>query len=263
MIYKGARFHAGHFFLTLTALLLTGVQTGCGNRSIPRGTELMPETGTISVVVFCPVSGHNNAVPRAVTEFPSTAAGQFLPSDKDVHELFYSIVSEADSAGKLLILVLPEGESFTGSRDHLIIQIDSTGLPVAVMPDIVPEMLEDSLWDDPIVRQETILQLILFLKPDMILQIAPETGSGAGIIRFWLANAEQNNITVSLCVLPVADDQRRGWGAFTGRGIENRILEGMDLSGFAATVRMISGLEWNTPGGGYPAMQAFYPVERE
>ncbi|MCD6588934.1 MAG: hypothetical protein J7K88_10340 [Candidatus Fermentibacteraceae bacterium] len=263
MVNNSARFRAGHFFLTLTALLFSGVQTGCGNESVPGGTELLPETGSISVVVFCPGGEHDNTVPLAVTEFPSTAAGQFLPSDEDGYDLFYSVVSEADSAGKLLVLVLPEGERFTGSRDHLIVQIDSNGLPVAVMPDIVPEMLEDSLWDDPVIRQETILQLILFLKPDMVLQIAPETGSSAGIIRFWLENAEQNNITMSVYVSSAAEDRHRGWGAFTGKGIENRILEGMDLGGFAATVRMISGLEWNTPGGGYPAMQAFYPVEGE
>jgi hypothetical protein len=263
MTDNSARFHAGHFFLLLVTTLFAGLQTGCGNESVPRSTELLPETGDVSMVVFCPGDEHDNTAPLTVTEFPSTAAGQFLPSDEDGYDLFYSVVSEADSAGKLMILVLPEGESFSGSRDHLVIQIDSNGLPVAVMPNIVPEMLEDSLWDDPVVRQETILQLILFLKPDMILQIAPEAGSCVGIIRFWLENAEQNNITVSVYVSPVSEDQYRGWGAFTGKGIENRILEGMDLSGFAATVRMISGLEWNTPGGGYPAMQAFYPVEGE
>jgi len=260
---KGARFHAGHFFLTLTALVFTMVQTGCGNGSVPQETELKPGTGGISMVVFFPGGERYNSVPRAMAELPSTAAGQFLQSDRDGNDFFYSIVSQADDAGKLLILILPEGESFAGSRDHLIIQIDSNGLPVTVIPDIIPEMLEDSLWNDPVVRQQTILQLINFLKPDMILQVSPEASSSLGIIRFWQEHSARSNITVSLYAPPIAEDHYRGWGAFTGKGIENRTLEGMDMGVFAATVRLISGLEWNTPDGGYPAMQAFYPVENK
>ncbi len=261
MINRSARFPTGHFFLTMMALMMVEALTGCESKSVPLETELAPETGDISVVVCFSNGERDNSIPKAMAELPSTAAGQFLPPVGEKLDFFYSAISEADNAGKLLILVLPEGRSFTGSRDHLIVQIDSNGLPVAVIPDIVPEMLEDSLWDNPVVRQQTILQLISFLKPDMIFQVIPEAGSSLGVIKFWQEHAEQNNITVSLYSPPITENHYRGWGAFTGRGIENQTLKGMDMRGFAATVRLISGLEWNIPNGGYPAMQAFYLME--
>jgi hypothetical protein len=243
-------------------VLLSAV-TGCGKHSVPASMTIpVPETGEVSVLIQFHDATPAVSMPPA-TQLPSTAGGFFLPSENTQFDLFRSIALEADSAGKLLVLVLPEGESFHGSRDHLVIQMDSSGVPAVVEPGIDSEFLRDSLWINPVQRQRTILELIHFLKPDIVLQVVPGTNSSAEILNFWQERTAFENITVSMYLPPDSKTGYRGWGVFTGRGIENRLLEGMDIKGFASTVRMISGLEWNTPEGGYPAMQAFFPREIE
>ncbi|MCK5842961.1 MAG: hypothetical protein KAH31_12375, partial [Candidatus Sabulitectum sp.] len=143
------------------------------------------------------------------------------------------------------------------------IWINSDGIPVEVMPEIDSELLSDSLWRDPVVRQETILQLIHFFKPDMILQMVPNAEASVSVVDYWSENSIENNFTVALFSYPDAENRNRGWGAFTGVGINNRLLEGMDIQGFMATVKLIAGMNWNSPGCGYPAMQAFYATETE
>ena len=264
MINQGARLNAGHFFLTAMFLLFLGSFNGCGSdNATGNQARTLPETGAVTMVILFSESGSLDSMPEAAADLPSTASGYFYPSDSVEIGLFRSLAIEADSTGKLLMCILPEGEHFAGSRDHLIINTDSSGIPVSVEPGLNSDLLSDSLWRNPVVRQQTILQLVHFFKPDMIFQIASETESSLMITEFWSVHGIANDISVALYAYPVTEIRYRGWGAFTGKGIRNGLLEGMDMKGFAATVRMISGMDWCSPDQGYPAMQAFYAAENE
>ncbi len=119
------------------------------------------------------------------------------------------------------------------------------------------------MGENPVIRQETILQLVQFFKPDIILETIPERQSSTSVAEYWSENGIRNNITAALYSLPDRETNYRGWGAFTGKGIQMTLIEGMDVQGFAATVRLVAGIKWNSPGGGYPAMQAFFTTETE
>jgi len=225
--------------------------------------NILPETGEITMLIHFPEPATRDSMPEAVSDLPSTAGGRFYTSDSENTDIFRTIAEEADSAGKLLILILPEDEQFAGIRDHLIIWINSRGIPVQAKPRSDSAILLDSLWDNPVVRQKTILRLAHFFKPDMIFQIIPERESSASITEYWSEHSAANNFTVAMYVYPIAETCFRGWGVFTGKGIENALLEGMDIQGFTTTVRLISRMNWNNPGYGYPAIQAFYATETE
>lgn len=264
MTNTGARFNTGHFFLTAMLVLLLGISTGCkSDKSPAAGVMTLPETGDIQLLIQFSEYSPQDSMPASAIDLPYTASGRFYPSESNRNDYFQTMAGEADAAGKLLFLILLEGEAFSGTREHLIIWINSDGIPVEVMPEIDPELLSDSLWRDPVARQETILQLILFFKPDMILQMIPNEEASVSVVDYWSRNTIENNLTVALFSLPDAEDHNRGWGAFTGVGIENRLLEGMDIQGFMQTVKLIAGMNWNSPGCGYPAMQAFYATETE
>lgn len=264
MMNQSARFCAGHFFRMALFFLFLGMFAGCDtDKATENEIIALPETGDITMLIHFPELATRDSMPEAVFDLPSTAGGRFYTSDAENADLFRTLAEEADSAGKLLILVLPEGEQFSGIRDHLIIWINSRGIPVQVEPEIDSAMLSDSLWKNPVVRQETILRLVHFFKPDMIFQITPERESSMAITEYWSEHSAANNFTVALYVSPVAEINYRGWGVFTGKGIENRLLEGMNIQGFTTTVRMISRMNWNNPGYGYPAIQAFYATETE
>lgn len=264
MIKFSARFNTGHFFLTAMIVLLLGTSTGCKSDKPPAaGATILPETGDVQILIQFSEYSPQDSMPTSAVDLPFTASGWFYPSESQRTDYFQTIAGEADAAGKLLLLILLEGELFSGTRDHLIIWINSDGIPVEVMPDIDSELLADSLWRDPVVRQETILQLVHFFKPDMILQMIPNAGASVSVTDHWSRHSIENNFTVALFSYPDAGKNNRGWGAVTGVGIENRLLEGMDVQGFMATVKLIAGMNWNSPGCGYPAMQAFYATETE
>ena len=266
MTSTGARFNTGHFFLTAVVVLLLGISVGCKSDKSPAAgamTMTLPETGDVQLIIQFSEYSSQDSMPASAVDLPYTASGRFYPSESTRTDYFQTMAGEADAAGKLLFLILLEGELFSGTREHLMIWINSDGIPVEVMPEIDSELLSDSLWQDPIVRQETILQLIHLFKPDMILQRIPNAETSVSVVDYWSENTIENNLTVALFSLPDAEDHNRGWGAFTGVGIENRLLEGMDIQGFMATVKLIAGMNWNSPGCGYPAMQAFYATETE
>ncbi len=264
MTNTGARVNTGHFFLTTVLVLLLGASAGCrSDKSHAADAMTLPETGDVQMLIQFSEYSPQDSMPTSAVDLPYTASGLFYPSESNRTDYFLTIAGEADTMGKLLLLILPEGELFSGTRDHLIIWINSDGIPVEVMPEIDSELLSDSLWRDPVVRQQTILQLVHFFKPDIVLQLAPKAETSISIVEYWSRNSIENNFTVALYVSPAAEDHVRGWGAFTGVGIQNSLLEGMDIQGFMATVKLIAGMNWNGPGCGYPAMQAFYATETE
>ncbi|MCK5034705.1 MAG: hypothetical protein KAS73_02350 [Candidatus Sabulitectum sp.] len=264
MTKSSARFNTGHFFLTAMVVLFLGISAGCKSDKSPAAGEMaLPETGDVQLLIQFSEYSPQDSMPASAVNLPYTASGWFYPSESNRTDYFQTMAGEADAAGKLLFLILLEGELFSGTRDHLIIWINSDGIPVEVMPEIDSELLSDSLWRDPVVRQETILQLIHFFKPDMILQMIPNAEASVSVVDYWSENTIENNFTAALFSLPDAGNSNRGWGAFAGVGIKNRFLEGMDIQGFMATFKLIAGMNWNSPGCGYPAMQAFYATETE
>ncbi len=220
-------------------------------------------TGTTVMVVKFNHSVTEQPLPEILQGFPATACGRFFSSTHQSTNAFFQIADYADNAGKLLLLIIPETETFSGTREHLVIWIDNNGFPVRTAPEIDSALLENSLWGTPSIRQETILQLSMFFKPDLILQYVPEDMSVEIITSYWSEYAIENNFTVALYSPPDSVNHSRGWGAFTGKGIINGHLEGMDMNGFISSILKLSNLKWNTPEHGYPAMQAFYARESE
>lgn len=258
MHIQSARFYTGHFFQRTIIFLLILIGVGCNGEPMPsRRAFQLPETGATTIVIQFQNPRTDDTMPEAAQGLASTSGGRFHGTSGNT-DCFRMIASEADSVGKLLFLIIPETEHFSGIRDHLVIRINSSGVPVEVSPELDLGLLADSLWDDPIIRQQTILDLVLFFKPDIVLQIVPEYTSSLNVTEFWSEHGAYSNITVALFAMPSESERSRGWAIFTGKGIQNGLLEGLDIRGFIATFQMISGMNWNKDGSGYPAMQAFY-----
>ncbi len=263
MLKQSARFFAGHFFRTVVLFLVIGAVAGCDDsRTTQEIARKIPETGELAVLIQFAGTPLENSMPEAVADLPSTAGGRFYPAQTD-YDCFQIILEAADNAGKLLLVIIPEGEQFSGTRDHLVILIDSRGIPVEAGLDLDSDLFGDSLWENPVTRQQTIIELVDFFKPDMVFQFIRDQRSSPGVARFWSEHGSENNATVAMYVPPAKGTLYRGWGIFTGKGIRNGVLEGMDTAGFTAAVRIISGMDWSTDGHGYPAMQAFYATETE
>ncbi|MCK5786835.1 MAG: hypothetical protein KAH54_09805 [Candidatus Sabulitectum sp.] len=267
MLKKSARHNTGHFFHTMLLLLALGAGTGCVSSDDTEGQGIshdIPATGDITMVIQFAGTATGDSMPEAVVHLPFTAGGRFHPAE-ECHDCFQTVFENADSTGKLMMVIIPETEQFSGSRDHLIISLDPGGIPVAVSPDLDSLFLVDSLWEDPVARQQTVLELAVFFKPEIVLQFIEVPLSSSDVTRFWSDHGAENSITAALFVSP--DESipinSRGWGLFTGKGIRSGTLEGLDMPGFIATVRMISGMDWIHGESGYPAMQAFFATESE
>lgn len=259
MINWSARCKTGHFFhklLIFSLVVLAGA--GCNSEQTPSlETMELPKTGATAILIQFQDISTDGSMPEAAADLASTSCGRIHAIQENIN-CFRMIAEEADSSGKLLFLIIPEAEHFSGIRDHLVIRINSSGVPVEVSPELDLGLLADSLWDDPIIRQQTILDLVFFFKPDIVLQIVPESRSSLNVTEFWSEHGAYSNITVALFALPSEGGRSRGWAIFTGKGIQNGLLEGLDIRGFITTFQMISGLNWNKDVSGYPAMQAFY-----
>lgn len=263
MLKHSARFCAGHFFHTVLLFLTLWTVAGCNNNRPTRGNALeTPETGEITILIQFAETPSKILMPEAVADLPSTAGGRFHHAQADC-DCFRTILEAADNAGKLLIVIIPEGEQFSGSRDHLVIWIDSSGIPAEVSPDLDSDLFADSLWENPVIRQQTIIELTDFFKPDMVFQFIQNQRSSFAVTRFWSEHGTENSTTVAIYVSPAIDASHRGWGILTGKGIRNGLLEGLDTPGFTATVKLIAGMNWSSDGCGYPAMQAFFTMGAE
>jgi len=247
--------------MVLLCLLLAG--NGCSGHLSPENTgRLVSDTGDIAVLIEFAAPVSRDTMPEAAANLSNTSCGRLHQADQ-THSSIMTIAEQVDSSGKLMMLIIPEAVQFSGERDHLVIWTDSTGVPVLVSPELDQALLSDSLWDDPLERQRTILYLVNFFKPDVVIEFVPESESSFEVTEFWSSNAVLNNMTVALFVPPSEDESYRGWGAFTGKGILTGILQGMDIQGFFATMQIISKLNWNSGDRGYPAMQAFQVRETE
>ena len=267
MFKKSARRKTGHFFHTMLLLLVMGAGAGCESNDITErqsASHDIPATGDITLVIQFAGTSVSDSMPEAAVHFPLTASGWFHPVQEH-RNCFRTIFEQADSTGKLMMVIIPEDEQFSGSRNHLIISLDHLGIPVTVSPDLDPLFLVDSLWENPVVRQQTILELAVFFKPEIVLQFVEAPESSSDVARYWSEHGAESSITAALFVSPEEGTSvnSRGWGLFTGKGIRNGILEGLDMPGFIATVRMISGMDWIHSESGYPAMQAFFATESE
>lgn len=254
---KSARFKAGHFFRKAIGLpLLLIIAPGCGGSEPPaRRGDIALQAGETAVLVHFQGMDGAESMPEAVYGLDNTASGRFhVPSDHPGDPLL-KLAEAADENGLLLLLVLDQNQTFTGTRDHLIVWTDSTGLPVRVEPETGSELFSDSLWTDPRTRQNTILQLITLFKPDLVLQQSGSSGGIVETIRFWGEAGEESGVTACFYSMPDLTEGRRGWGVFTGRGVTDDIIEGMYPEDFQATIYLLAGLEWQ--GIGYPALQAF------
>lgn len=253
---NSARFTAGHFFskasLFLAAVLLAG---SCGRPAPASVRQVLPESGVTTVLIEFPRS-ILDGMPEATAHLDLTAAGRFHIPDSDADtDLLQDIALAADSAGLLILAILPEGQVLPASREHLKVWVDENGLPVHSEPTMETSLFEDSLWLDPVVRQGTILQLIDFFKPDLALVCMGSSDKSDEITAFWSEHGPAEDITAGLFTMPLKEERFRGWGILTGTGIHSGVLEGMTIMDFKATILMLTGQEWADTG--YLVMQAF------
>lgn len=254
---KSARFTAGHFFQkTIGIPLLLILPFGCGGSEAPGpGEHLALQTGEPTVVVHFRGPDADDNMPEALHGLENTASGRFHIPVEPPEDPLLQLAAEADGNGLLMLLVLERGETFTGTRDHLIVWTDSTGLPLRVEPETGLELFSDSLWALPRTRQNTVLQLITLFKPDLVLQQIGPADQIMETVRFWNEAGEENNITACFYSMPDHSGNHRGWGAFAGRGVMDSQVSGMYTADFQATLYLLAGLEWN--GIGYPALHTF------
>ena len=258
----------GHFFLT--AVLLSGlvVTTSCTSEEIEHTSKLIHNCGSTVMVVSFSNSSSSSLMPEAVFDLPKTSSGRFHFMDNASVDYVSDFLRTADLAGKLLFLIIPETEEFSGARDHLVITVNSTGIPVSVQPELGSEFLADSLWEDPLIRQSTIMELSILFKPDIVYQYVPENSAENEILitEYWQHNASDMDISVALFSYTPnsnnnSDFQRNGWGVFTGTGFTSTILNGLSIQNFLATVKLIAGMNWSYASNGYPAIQALENAE--
>jgi len=188
MYMNSARFTAGHFFTRTTVILLTVVIAGgCGGRtgSLPVEDSITGGGETIVLIEF-PEGFRADRMPEGVLGPDDTAAGRFCSIDDPTDgNLIREFAEAADSSGLLILAVLREGQSFTGTRDHLTIWINEAGAPVRIYPEMETGLFADSLWLDPVIRQSTILELISFFKPDVAVISMTGPERCPEITAFW------------------------------------------------------------------------------
>ncbi len=258
----------GHFFLTAILLLTLLSFNSCSSKTSEIEKRLEHNCSQTILLVFFANSPQNSLMPEAAFNHSNTAAGRFHNISNTDQDDIFNLFESADQAGKLLFLIPPETEDFSGSRDHLVIKINSAGLPVAVKPELGSEFLADSLWADPLVRQSTIMELSELFKPDITFQYIPENSPDTeiAITEYWHQYSFEKNISVALFsynspLTGSLEFQRNGWGVFTGQGFNQIILDGLNIQNFIATIKLIINMNWSYTIDGYPAIQALENVE--
>ncbi len=258
----------GHFFLTAILLLVLLTVNSCNSNAIETTKKLESNCSSTVLLIYFANSPQTSLMPEATFNLSSTAAGRFHNIANTGHDHIFDLFESADQAGKLLLLILPETEDFSGSRDHLIIKINSAGLPVSVQPELDPEYLANSLWADPLVRQSTIMELSALFQPNITFQYIPENSPDTeiAVTKYWHQYSFKENISVALFSFnPQPTDnfefQRNGWGVFTGNGFNKTILNGLNIQNFIATIKLITNMNWSYTNDSYPAIQALENAE--
>jgi len=259
----------GHFFLTATLLLILSTIISCSSNVSETTKSLEHNCAQTILLVFFANSPQTSLMPEAAFNLSSTAAGRFHNITNTGHSShIVDLFESADQAGKLLLLILPETENFSGSRDHLVINISPAGLPVTVQPELGTEFLADSLWADPLVRQSTVKRLSTLFKPDITFQYIPENSPDTeiAITEYWHQYSFEENISIALFSynsqpMDGFEFQRNGWGVFTGPGFNKTILDGLSIQNFIATIKLLTNMNWSYKNDGYPAIQALENTE--
>jgi len=193
-------------------------------------------------------------VPEGFAGMEGTAWGRFQVLDQPPCDPMDEMIRSADEAGMLILAVIPEEMKFLGTRDHLLVRTGPEGLPVRTEPEMGSSFLEDSLWTDPMVRQETVRALADFFKPDIVFISMEAPGDIEAVAAYW----RDSGYTAGLYSQPDPSGYR-GWAAVTGPGVNSTVIEGMTQRDFVATMMLTAGLRWQDTG--YPAMQAFTRTE--
>lgn len=257
MTTRGARCNAGHFFRKiLPAAFLAGLLTGCGGDPAEAGSLEFPASEGIPLLVeFCG-NGGQPGLPESLDSLENTSWGRFHIFEEEPFDLFPFVFDRADSSGLLIFAVVPESLSLNGARDHLVILTGPSGIPVGTIPEMDPAFTAESLWEDPMVMQETLVELCDFFKPDIILIRMEAPPCINDMVQFW------SRMPSTTCFYQPPDwSGNRGWGAICGEGIAGGPIDGMTPADFLATVLMTADLEWY--GTGYPSMQVFTQSETE
>lgn len=247
-----ARFTAGHFFRKMNQVLIAvTIISGCGEdrETAAAPVETVASFGSPAVLIEFTGAARMEFMPETLSGMDRTSWGRFHTLDEEPADPFRRVFEMADSTGLLVLAVIPEDFDYPATRDHLIIRTGSDGIPVRTEPEMESAFMADSVWRDPLIRQQTILELMEFFKPDIVFIRAGTPSDVQGIADYW----SSAGITAAFYSAPDWNEYR-GWGAFTGTGIQQGVIQGMTVDGFLATVILISGLEWTDSG--YPAMQA-------
>ena len=251
-----ARFKAGHFFRKAALLLSTGFVICACDGEEPGGASAqgIPVFGEVTVLFEMIGAENSTGVPEKLGSLENTSWGRFHSLNESPSDVLLGVFYKADSSGLLILAVLPDSVELHGTRDHLIFRTGLNGAGVVTEPAMGTEFTAESLWTDPVAMQETLKNLIAFFKPDLVL-VRMQSPEDIGLIAACWNTADA---TAGFFSLPDWNGYR-GWGAFTGKGVERGVLQGMTPSDFQATVMMSAGLEWRHTG--YPAMQAFTKSE--
>jgi len=258
MRVKSARFKTGHFFRKKHhALLVSLIFAGCrGEPDLSRVEPEIPAPDGITVLIELAGENLQTVVPEEFGEVENTSWGRFHVIDQEPFNLFSDVFQASDQRGLLILAVVPEGVELHGTRDHLIIRTGPSGVPTGTEPSMDSGFTAESLWTDPVTAQETLIELIEFFKPDIVLVRLATSESILEIARFW---STRPFVTCIYCSPDWID--YRGFGVFCGKDVAHGVVRGMTPSGFRATVLMVAGLDWRNTG--YPAMEPFTRSELE
>lgn len=259
MIRNSARLTAGHFFKQ-TLVLLVLLSLSCNKQGAREEQEAgLAISCEIPILIMVPDAG--DFQPESVMDKVHTAFGRFYPSLEEQVNPFKDIAAAADSEGMLILAILSSGMEWHGEREHLVIWLDSLGKPVMVQPEMNSELLADSLWTDPLTRQNTIAELIEFTRPDLVMEQLTESSMIEEIVDFWSAKGQIESMTACLYCMPDLDATYRGWGIFTGSSVTTSSIQGMSLNDFQATFLLLAELDWIETG--YPVVSTFLQTESE
>ncbi len=154
------------------------------------------------------------------------------------------LIQEAVEKDMLLSVISDMHLYYDLNQDHIQIWIDKTGNTVSIPAGLIEEF-EDSLWTDPLEKQDILLRLINVYKPDLTfinLEYSKIT-TVLQIANYWTDSEILSQYTVILYSLPVTTEFR-GWAVIAGEQINGTTPFGLTAGGMFATIRLLAGLEW-------------------
>ena len=255
MCFSSARCNAGHFFAVLLSVILVWL-SACGKADSMETEDSfqLPGARGLMIVTFSRTTDSGEL--HFILDSLSSTAGGLIHGATSQHGFpVETVAAGADSAGMLILAVINHDTKMPESREHLVITLDGNGLPLYGQPELENAMPPESLWIDPVNRQEAIRMLMDFFKPDLVIQQVGSTDRMGEILDYWDHRAGSSGITAAFLEVSLPDDPHRDWAFFTGETVVATYLHGLQREDFYATVFMLMGLQWEDKG--YPAMEAF------